>query len=459
MNEHILIIDDDEILRESLCAVLNNRGYRCSLAATGKQALQKILDDEFDVVLCDLELPDMSGIEVIEQASAINARLAFMIITAYASVETAIEALRKGAYDYMIKPLNFEDVALKISKLLEHKNLLLENQALRQEIHRQYDFSNIVGKSRAIRRVFEQIKMVSQTESNVLITGKSGTGKELVARAIHFNSPRRKGPFVAINCGAITESLVESELFGHKRGAFTGAVQDKDGFFKAANHGTLFLDEIGEIPLPAQVKLLRALEEKEIIPVGGTQPIHVDVRIIAATNRNLFEEVQAGRFREDLYYRLNIVEIVLPSLSERREDIPLLVNHFIQKYNRQMNKQIRGVEPKVNQILMNHSWRGEVRELENIIERAMIFCTGDVIKVEHLPPDLQKKEPAELSYPSQGRLKDVLRQFEREYILHQLRKNGFSRRKTARALGIGEATLYRKLNDLAIDALEAGENG
>jgi two-component system response regulator PilR (NtrC family) len=450
MADRILIIDDDRILRESLSMVLSKRGFECEMAGSGEEGLQRILDSSFDVVLCDLELPDMNGMEVIERATALNPRLAFIIITAYGTMETAIEALRKGASDYMLKPLNFEDVVLKVRKLIEHKNLILENQALRREIHTQYDFSNIVGKSKAIQQVFEQIKLVSQTDSNVLITGKSGTGKELVAKAIHYNSPRSRGPFVAINCGAITESLVESELFGHKKGAFTGAIQDKEGFFKAADKGTLFLDEIGEIPMPVQVKLLRALEEREIIPVGSTAPVKVDVRIIAATNRNLYEEVKAGRFREDLYYRLNIVEIVLPSLSERKEDIPLLVAHFIKKYNRQMNKRVQGAEPRVIQILMNHEWRGEVRELENIIERSMIFCQGDLLKVEHLPPDLQKESGEVGSYAHSGTLKEAIREFEKNYILLRLREHGFHRGKTARALGIGEATLYRKMAELGI---------
>ncbi len=463
MNERILIVDDDEILRESLVAVLKNRGYATAEAASGKQALKKIIQNDFDVVLCDLEMPEMSGMELLEQGSAINPRLSFIIITAYASMETAIEALRKGAYDYMIKPLNFEDVILKIRKLIEHKNLTLENQSLRQEIHTQYDFSNFVGKSEAIQRVFQQIEAVSQTDSNVLVTGKSGTGKELAAKAMHFHSPRSKGPFVAINCGAITESLVESELFGHMKGAFTGAVQNKEGFFKVADHGTLFLDEISEVPITTQIKLLRAIEEKEIIPVGSTQAIKVDVRIIAATNRNLFEEVKANRFREDLYYRLNIVEIILPSLSERKEDIPLLANHFIKKYNQQMNKRVKGAAPPVNQILMHHHWRGEVRELENIIERSMIFCKADFIQVEDLPPDLQQASSQNLRLPESGQLRDVLREFERNYLITQLQKQGNHRGKTARALGIGEATLYRKMAELNIHEeklkLESDEKG
>jgi len=450
MANRILIVDDDDILRESLRATLENRGFYCEQAPDGSTAFEKLQEKPFDVVLTDIEMPGMNGLELLEKSGHIQPSTSFIIVTAYGTLETAIEALRKGAFDYLLKPLNFEDVALKIQKLIEHKELVEENQALRKEIHAQYDFSNIIGQSPAIQKVFETIRQVSDSDSNILITGKSGTGKELVAKAIHYNSVRRKGHFVALNCGAITETLFESELFGHKKGSFTGAVSDKQGLFVAAHRGTLFLDEISEMSLTAQAKLLRAIETREILPVGATQSIKVDVRLIAATNRDLFHQVQTGAFREDLYYRLNVIEIHLPSLKERRDDIPLLVRHFIQKYNRQMNKRIKDIEPRALQALMERDWQGEVRELENTIERLMIFAKGDYLTFADLPPDLCGPSTS-LDGEGEGQtLKRAVEDFERQYIQSQLQRHHFHRGETAKALGIGEATLYRKMSALGI---------
>ncbi len=449
MAHRILIVDDDDIVRESLSAVLENRGFSCRQAVNGSEAMQMLRQIDFDVVITDLEMPQLNGIELIEKASQLNSRTSFILITAYGSMETAIQALRKGAFDYLIKPLNFEDVAIKVKKLLEHRELVLENQALRQEINSQYDFNNIIGQSPAIQKLFTTIRRVSDSDAHVLITGNSGTGKELVAKALHYNSPRSKGRFVAINCGAITETLFESELFGHKRGSFTGAVQDKDGLFKSAHTGTLFLDEIGELAVSSQAKLLRALESKEILPVGGTSVVTVDVRIMAATHRDLMQLVQEGRFREDLYYRLAVIEIHLPSLSERREDIPLLVHHFIRKYNRQMNRRVKGVEPDLMHALMQRTWKGEVRELENIIERLMIFANGEILRAADLPKEvLSAREPRKIT--DAATLKGALEEFEREVIRTQLERHQGHRGKTAQALGISEATLYRKLSELGI---------
>ncbi len=446
----VLLVDDDDIVRESLYVVLQNRGFTCSQANDGAQALQILGEKEFDVVITDLEMPHVNGIELIERAGQLYPRTSFILITAYGSMETAIEALRKGASDYLIKPLNFEDVAIKVKKILEHRELILENRALRQEINSQYDFANIVGQSPAIKKVFTAIRRVSDSDANVLICGNSGTGKELVAKALHYNSPRSKGRFVAINCGAITETLFESELYGHKRGSFTGAVANKDGLFKTADGGTLFLDEIGELALSSQAKLLRALETKEILPVGGTSMLEVDVRIIAATHRNLLQEAQAGRFREDLYYRLAVIEIILPSLSERRDDIPLLVHHFINKYNKQMNRRVKGVESSVMQMLMQRTWKGEVRELENIIERLMIFANGEILLAKDLPQDVLAGSGPKMKMPDSAALKSAVEEFEREYIRDQLAKHQGHRGQTAKTLGISEATLYRKMSDLGI---------
>lgn len=449
MATRILIVDDDDIMRESLVTVLTARGFDCAQAANGEEALAQLQQSEFEVVITDIEMPEMNGIALLEAANQLLAKTSFIFITAHASIHTAIEALRKGAYDYLLKPLNFQDLAIRVQKLIEHKELIRENQLLRQELHSQYDFSNIVGESPAIRRVFETIKKISNSDSTVLIIGNSGTGKELIAKAIHYSSSQQRGHFVAVNCGAITETLIESELFGHKKGAFTGAVADKDGLFQAAHNGTLFLDEIGEMSLTAQTKLLRALEQREIMPVGSTQTIPVQVRIIAATNTNLQQAVAAGRFRDDLYYRLSVIEIRLPSLQDRREDIPLLIRHFVQKYNRQMNKSIRSVQPQLMQMLLSREWKGEVRELENYIERLMIFASGDELTLESLPPD--SAHPMKRSAVKNGLpLKKAVEEFERHYILEQLAKHSYHRGNTARALGIGEATLYRKMARLGI---------
>ncbi|OQX95204.1 Fis family transcriptional regulator [candidate division KSB1 bacterium 4572_119] len=445
MAEKILIVDDDEILRESLTAVLENRGYSCVQAEDGVQGYDLITGQEFDVVISDIEMPRMGGFELMERVTEYNPRIPFIIVTAYASMETAINALRKGAFDYLIKPLNFEDVYLKIEKLLKHKELVSENQILHQELNTRYNFDNMIGRSPAIQTVFETIRRVAETESNVLITGKSGTGKELVARSIHYNSHRTKGRLVPINCASIAETLFESELFGHKKGAFTGAVSDAPGLFKSAAKGTLFLDEISEVPLTTQAKLLRVIESKEIVPVGSNEPEKIDVRIIAASNRDLAEEVKHGNFREDLFYRLNIIHIQLPTLSERPEDIPLLVNHFIHNFRGQMNRCVTGVDPDVMQALTSHHWQGEIRELQNVIERAMIFCKSETITLNDLPQELTQTTPAKSTIPPGLTLKQAVEEFEKSYIQQELRKNNSHRAKTAKALGIGEATLYRKM--------------
>ena len=395
-------------------------------------------------------MPKLRGIELLEKISKIDSQIITIFITAYGSLETAISALRLGASDYILKPIDFDELTLKIKRLLEYKQLIIENQLYRRELQKQYSFDNIVGKSQAMQRVFEMIKYVSQTNSNVLITGDSGTGKELVSRAIHYNGSRRDKPFVVVNCGAIPETLIESELFGHKKGAFTGAIRDKDGYFKAADGGTLFLDEISEMPLQLQVRILRAIEQKEIIPVGSSTPILVDVRVISATNKDLYQEVEAGRFRSDLYYRLNVVEIHLPSISERVEDIPLLVEHFVNKYRNEMNKNIKGVDAEAMKALMNYRWKGEIRELENVIERAIIFAKGDYITLQELPPYINS-----LNIVSQGEqkiktLNEAISEFERSYIKKVLAENDFDKEKSARVLGVSTATLYRRIKELKI---------
>jgi DNA-binding NtrC family response regulator len=450
MTARILIVDDEQIIRESLGFVLRKEGYHVEEASNGVEALRKHEEQPFDVVITDIEMPEMRGIELLERISQRSPQTFVVVITAFGSIETAIQALRKGAYDYILKPIDFDDLLHRIKKLIDHRTLALEIPLLRKELNRTYDFDRIIGQSQAMKNVFEIIKRVAQSEGTVLISGKSGTGKELVARAIHFNGPRKQKRFVAVNCGAIVDTLFESELFGHKKGAFTGAVSDKEGLFKVADGGTIFLDEVGEIPFPSQVKLLRAIEQKEIVPVGKTDPIQVDVRIIAATNKSLREEVEAGRFREDLYYRLNVVEIHLPSLSERPADIPLLANHFLDIYRKQMNRPIKGFTNEAMSAFINYSWRGEVRELENVIERAVIFCDKDMIDLEHLPDYMQNVGRAGVSLQNGETLKDAVKLFEKQFIQQALHRHKGNKEETARALGISLSSLYRKIEELAI---------
>ncbi|MDP3682822.1 MAG: sigma-54 dependent transcriptional regulator, partial [Ignavibacteria bacterium] len=388
MPAKILVVDDEKDINDSLSFILEKEGYLVEQAENGKVAYDKILSSYYDLVITDIEMPMMKGTELLEKISAITPQTSVIMITAYGSLETTIKALRNGAQDYILKPIEFDEILIKIKRLFDMKNLISENQLLRKEIQRTYDFSELVGKSLAMNKVFEMIQTVAETESTVLITGNSGTGKELVARAIHFNSKRKSKPFVAVNCGAISENLIESELFGHKRGAFTGAISDKEGYLKAADGGTLFLDEISEMPLQLQVKLLRVIQEKEITPVGTTYSIPINVRFVATTNKNLQNEVETGKFREDLFYRLNVVELNLPSLKERPEDIPILADHFVNKYRKEIGKNVKGIDSSAMRALLHYEWRGEVRELENIIERSVIFAKNEFITVEDLPQSM-----------------------------------------------------------------------
>jgi two-component system response regulator PilR (NtrC family) len=447
MPVRILIADDEKAIRESLKMVLEEEGYSPDIAQDGTEALEKIKSGDFDIVISDIKMPSVDGIELMDQASKISPNTFFIIMTAYASVKTAVDAMRAGAFDYLIKPIEFDDLLLRIKRLVDYKKISLENKLLRQRVSAEAGFQNIIGKSDAMKEVFELISHVAPTNSNVLIYGKSGTGKELVAKAIHFNSRRKDKIFLPVNCGAISENLIESELFGHKKGSFTGATEEKAGLFKVADGGTLFLDEIGDLPLNLQVKLLRAIEDKQFLPVGGVKPVSSDVRIIAATNQNLFEKTKAGTFREDLYYRLNVIEIKLPSLNERKDDIPILVNHFIEKYCNEMGKKILGVSNETMKILLSHSWPGGVRELENVIERAVIFAKDDIIKPENLSDNLRGSYSA-ANFPDS--LKDAVKNFEREHILRIFKKCNYNKEEAAKILDIGLSSLYRKMEELDI---------
>ena len=445
MTNNILIVDDEEIIKDSLSFILKKEGYEVEEASNGKEAYDKILKKPFSLVITDLEMPVMKGTELIEKIVTLDIQTSVIVITAFGSLDTAITALRNGASDYILKPVDFDELLIKVNKLFEIKELLLENKILRNEIHRDFDFENIVGKSSPIKRIYEMIDTVAETDSSVLITGKSGTGKELVARALHFKSKRNKKPFLAINCGAISENLIDSELFGHKKGAFTGAITDKEGLIKAANGGTLFLDEISEMPQNLQVKMLRALQEKEITPVGTSLTIKIDVRFIASTNRDLKKEIVDGNFREDLYYRLNVIEINLPSLKDRVDDIPLLADHFLNKYRNVMNKRIKGFTDDAIRVLILYEWKGEVRELENVIERAVIFCKDDFISVKDLP-DSFSIDSVSADYPKFGSLEESVRRFEKNFIIKALYANNNDNEKTSEQFKVGLSTIYRKLN-------------
>jgi two-component system response regulator PilR (NtrC family) len=450
MTKNILVVDDEQIIRESLSYILKKESYNVDEAENGKTAYDLLLETNYDLVITDLEMPEMKGTELLEKIRDLSAQTATIVITAYGSLETAISALRAGASDYVLKPVEFDELLIKVKRLFEMKDLITENQILRSELQRTTEDHKIIGKSYAIRKIFELIDSVADTDSTVLISGKSGTGKELVAKALHYTSKRKDKPFVVVNCGAISDTLIESELFGHKKGAFTGAVSDKEGFMKAANGGTLFLDEIGEMPLDLQVKLLRSIQEKEYTPVGTTKAIPVNVRFVASTNKNLSEEIKAGNFREDLFYRLNVVEIVLPSLKDRTEDIPILANHFVDKYRKEMNKGIKGISEDAMRVLINHEWKGEVRELENVIERSIIFCNEDYIGVNNLPSSLVVDEE-DFSLSLTNSLEDSVKKYERDIIINALHSNDFNKEKTADYLNVGLSTLYRRLKDLNIE--------
>lgn len=445
MEGHILIADDEKAFRDTLAKVLMEEGYEVVCAPNGEVALQEISKQEFDLAFCDIRMPGINGLRLLEEIRKVSPNTSVIIITAYGSIESAVQALKRGAYDYIVKPLIFDEVLLKVRNITNFQKLSRDYKRLRAEVEERYDFHNIVGISPRICEILKLVKKAAPTKSTVLITGESGTGKELIARAIHQNSPRRAEKFVPINCAAIPENLLESELFGHVKGAFTGAISSKEGLFKIADGGTLFLDEVGELPLNLQVKLLRVIEDGEVLPVGGIKPVKTDIRLIAATTRNLPKEIEKGNFREELYYRLNVIEITMPPLRERKEDIPPLVNHFINRLSMELRKNVSGVDPKAMQILLSYSWKGNVRELQNVIERAMILCEGDIIMPSDLPSLLSDDKKSE-----EDNLKEILREYEREHIIKILEKTGRDKREAARLLGLSLSSLYRKIEELSI---------
>ncbi len=447
---NILVVDDEKDICMALNILLTKEGYAVKEAYNGEQALDRIRKENFDIVMTDIKMEKMDGFEVLREAQKISAETSVIMMTAFASVGSAVEAMRAGASDYITKPFINDEIRLTIRRILQGRELQMENQILRQELsQRRAAFSNIIGSAEPMQKVFSVMEKVIPSKSNILITGESGTGKGLVAQAIHESGPRKDKPFISINCGAIPENLLESELFGHKKGAFTSANEDKKGLVTMAHGGTLFLDEIGELPPALQVKLLNVIQSRELTPVGDTRVITVDVRVIAATNADLMQRVKEGRFREDLYYRLNVIEIRMPSLRERRDDIQVIMKHFLDIFSKEAGKNIKDIDYEAMQALLAYDWPGNIRELRNTIERATVLADGDVITIHDLP---DKFRTLDLEGVSTSSLRQALDAFERDYITRCLTENKGNKETTANKLGIDLATLYRKLKKLRIEA-------
>ena len=436
---NILIVDDEEIVRESLANWLEEDGYEVEAVENGARALERLPAKDWNLAMVDLKMPGMDGIQLMDEIRKVRPDTIVIIMTAYATVDTAVQAMKKGAYDYIVKPFNPEDLSITIRKIIEHQKLVKENIYLRKELKKQYRLHDMVSKNHKMIEIFELVKTVAKSNSTVLVQGESGTGKELLSRAIHMESPRKDAPFVTVSCAALTESLLESELFGHEKGAFTGADQARSGKIELAKDGTLFLDEIGDISLKLQMDLLRVLEEKEFRRVGGTQLISVNSRIIAATNRELTKAIEEEKFREDLYYRLNVISVTLPPLRERKEDVPLLVEHFLERFNIEMGKNVEGIAESAMRLLLDYGWPGNARELRNVIERAMVVTKGKMI----LEADLSLPQAPGVSV-SDGRGKS-LSEMEKEHIRRILKENRWNIIRSAQVLGIDRVTLYNKI--------------
>jgi DNA-binding NtrC family response regulator len=450
----ILIVDDEEVLRDVLDAVLRREGFDIIAAASGEEALNVLDSEEVDLVILDVMLPGISGIDTLRAIRIANPNLPVIVITAFSSIDGAIDAMKQGAFHYIPKPFKNEEVVLTVNKALEQRRLSRENERLKSELSEKYAYSNIIGKSEIMRKVFDLIRLAAPSRSNILIQGESGTGKELVAKAIHHASPRARNAFVTVNSGSLPPELLESSLFGHIKGAFTGAIATKRGLFEVADNGSIFLDEIGNINLETQAKLLRVIQEKEFMRLGSVETVKVDVRIIAATNADLQKLMGEQRFREDLYYRLNVITIQLPPLRRKREDIPLLIQHFLQKYSEENRRKVREVTGDAMRILMDHSWPGNVRELENTIERAVVLCTGDRITPELLPDYLRyparTDQPATV-VPAEGiSLKDAVSNYERTMILQSLELANGVQKRAAELLQVKPSTLNEMMKRLGI---------
>jgi len=445
MNATVLLIDDEAVFREDMAALIREEGYDCDTAAGGEEALRRASAEAPDVILCDLIMPGISGVELISRLASLCPDTPLVIITANATVESAVDAFRAGAADYILKPVLTDDLVRKIGRCVEQRRLQRELRYLRRQVSEHVTGTTIVGESATIRAVRELIERVGPSGSSILIAGESGTGKELVARALHHAGSDDRAPFIAVNCAALPRDLMESELFGHVRGAFTGAHRDKPGYFELAAGGTLFLDEICELPLELQPKLLRAIDQQEFYRVGATRPTRTDVRIIAATNRDPQREIEEKRFREDLFFRISVVQIEMPPLRERREDIPLLIEYLLGRLALRLNRRITGVTNAAMRALMSAHWRGNVRELLNVLERAVLLADGEQLDAGDLPRELAGVESAESTSDD---LRSAVRAYEREHIRHILHSAGGNREQAARRLGIDASTLYRRMKEL-----------
>ncbi len=446
----ILVVDDELVIRESLSDWLAESGYEVKAVEDGYKAIEETRKGIWDVLFVDLKMKGPNGIEVLQDIKKINKDLPVVIITGYPTVDTAVRAMKEGAYDYIVKPFNPEEIDLIIRNIIAHQKLVKENLFLREELKKRYKFKDIIGKSRAMQDVLALVRTVAQSSTTVLIQGESGTGKELIARAIHSSSPRENKPFIAVSCAALPETLLESELFGHEKGAFTGAVAVRKGKFELADKGTLFLDEVGDMSQKTQSHLLRVLEEREFTRIGGSKNIGVDVRVISATNKSLESLVEEGTFREDLYYRLNVVTIQVPPLRKRKEDIPLLVEHFAKKYSIENGKDIDFIDEDALNLLMKHNWPGNVRELENSIERAVVVAKRGYIGLEDLPPSLRGEKEELLSVPTITGAGTSLEEIEKRHIISVLKANDWNIKKSADILGINRTTLYNKMKKYKI---------
>lgn len=472
----LLIVDDDRSNLDSYALGFARQHYRILTAGGGAEALNILRSEPVDVVLTDLKMPGVDGLAVVQAASSLPVPAVTIVITAFGTIESAVEAMRHGAFDYITKPVNLLELRAKVEKAVEVRSLRVKNESLQGLLNQKFRFEGVIGVSKEMQEIIEQSRMVADSRVSVLVEGESGTGKELIARAIHFNSPRAAGPFVPIHCAAIPESLLESELFGHEKGSFTGAIQRRIGQIESADGGTVFLDEVGEIPLSVQVKLLRVIEQREITRIGRTQPVPVDMRMVAATNKDLSREVAEGRFREDLYYRLNVVRITIPPLRQRPVDIPALVHHFLETLGRENNRPSLKISQDALQCLMNYSWPGNIRQLRNVLEQTIVFSRGDFLNLEDLPLSVHaetQNTPALTSAaaraphisseetPSAGDLgiddKMTLDEIERRYIVYTLDKLKENRTRTAEKLGISRRTLQRKLKELGLEEQACAE--
>lgn len=453
--EKILIVDDERSMREVLSIMLKRAGYGVTEAADGEEAVAQIGKEIFDLVITDLKMPKVGGLEVLKAVKEISSDTVVLVITAFASTESAVEAMKLGAYDYLTKPFQLDEVQLIIRNALEKRRLSTENKLLKREMASQASFAQIIGQSEAMQKVFEVVKKVADSKSNVLIGGESGTGKELIARAIHYNSARNRMPFVTVNCSALPEPLLESELFGHMKGSFTGAISNKAGLFEVADGGTIFLDEIGDTTPATQVKLLRVIQEREFRRVGGTKDVKVDVRVIAATNKDLEKAVAEGGFREDLYYRLDVIPIQLPPLRMRAGDIPLLARHFLERFSRASGKPVPSLAPEAMNLLLAHEWKGNVRELENLIERVVAFVSEPVLTEEHIRGWLHRPAASPQAYPAdlppEGLdLEALINTIEKDLLLKALERAKWVKKKAARLLHLNTRSFRYRLEKYAI---------